>query len=56
MAKIIDFDFYRKFRLVLPIRSSAAAKQKDPEESSQTVKPCRRKRKTNPLSPTQKKK
>ncbi len=53
MAEIIDLDFYRKFRVVLPVQSSAFTKNKSHKEDSQaSVKPCRRRRKTLPRLPS----
>lgn len=52
MADIIDLDFYRKFRVVLPVQSSAFAKGKSYKGPQAPVKPCRRRRKTDPRLPS----
>jgi hypothetical protein len=45
MAEIIDLDFYRKFRVVLPVRPSALAKGKTSIVSRIVAKRYRRRRK-----------
>lgn len=52
MADIIDLDFYRKFRVVLPVQSSALAKNKSYKGPQTPVKPCRRRRKTDSRLPS----
>lgn len=44
MADIIDLDFYRKFRVVLPIRPSTLVKNKKNGNTRMTAKRYRRKR------------
>lgn len=45
MAEIIDLDFYRKFRVVLPIRPAALAKDKSSMVSRIVAKRYRRRTK-----------
>lgn len=43
MAEIIDLDFYRKFRVALPIRQQKASRQR---EEARTIRRHRRPRRT----------
>ncbi len=52
MADIIDLDFYRKFRVVIPVKSSAFAKGKAYGKAKNAVKPYRRRRKIDPHPPS----
>jgi len=52
MAEIIDLDFYRKFRVVLPVQSSVFTKDKSYKGSQSPVKACRRRRKTDTRLPS----
>lgn len=52
MAEIIDLDFYRKFRIILPVRPRAVlAKKKDNKSLRVVTKRVRRK--NNPEIPSQ---
>ncbi|MBY0273295.1 MAG: hypothetical protein K2X02_07850 [Alphaproteobacteria bacterium] len=53
MAEIIDLDFYRKFRIVLPMRPSKLAKTSSLMTTRSYIRPFRRKRR--PDSETQQK-
>jgi len=53
MAEIIDLDFYRKFRIVLPMRPSKLAKTTSLMTTRSYIRPFRRKRR--PDSETQQK-
>jgi hypothetical protein len=55
MTKIIDLDFYRKFRVILPTRSSKTAQSKA-QASHRDARPLRRRRKSesDSKSPTKK--
>ncbi len=44
MADIIDLDFYRKFRVVLPVHSPAGRKDKVYEDSQNSLNPYHRRR------------
>lgn len=55
MTKIIDLDFYRKFRVILPTRSSKSSQSKA-QTSYRDAKALRRRRKTEPSSKPQTKK
>lgn len=44
MAEIIDLDFYRKFRIVLPMRPSKLAKTTSLMTTRSYIRPFRRKR------------
>lgn len=44
MAEIIDLEFYRKFRIVLPVRPRRLAKQKFYEDSPRATRTYRRRR------------
>lgn len=44
MAEIIDLDFYRKFRIVLPMRPSKLAKTTNHMTTRSYTRPFRRKR------------
>jgi hypothetical protein len=50
MAEIIDFDFYRKFRIILPIRSRSLAKNKSLMVSRTPTKQYRRRRRSELIS------
>ena len=47
MSKVIDLDFYRKFRIILPVRPSPFAKQRSYAVTRTAVKQFRRRRKSN---------
>jgi len=55
MAEIIDLDFYRKFRIVLPVRTQALDKAKDHKVSRVPIKRYRRRQKEDPKSKLTKK-
>ncbi len=55
MTKIIDLDFYRKFRVVLPTRSSKSTQSKS-QTSHSDAKPIRRRRKPDPTTKSRTKK
>lgn len=44
MAEIIDLDFYRKFRIVLPMRPSKLSKTTSLMTTRSYIRPFRRKR------------
>ncbi len=44
MADIIDFAFYRKFRIILPVRPQKAAKAKLYDDVERSPRPYRRRR------------
>lgn len=48
MSDIIDLDFYRKFRVVLPVHPLPKAKNKAERGKVATTKVYRRRRKLNP--------
>lgn len=48
MTKIIDLDFYRKFRIVLPVRSRTLAKNKKSYMNPRlSIKPYRRRQRAD---------
>ncbi len=47
MSKVIDLDFYRKFRIILPVRPRPFAKERSYAVTRTTVKQFRRRRKSN---------
>ncbi len=47
MAEIIDLDFYRKFRIVLPMRPSKLAKTTSFMTTRSYTRPFRRKHRTD---------
>ena len=55
MRNIIDLDFYRKFKIILPVRLRTSIKDKSFGTSRTPVKPYRRRRKSNLESETTKK-
>ncbi len=55
MADIIDLDFYRKFRIILPVRPHVLAKQKSYTVARTVSKRYRRKQKIDPDSKNTKK-
>ncbi len=55
MHNIIDLDFYRKFRIVLPVRLRAPSKDKSYGTSRTSIKQYRRRRKSDVESKTTKK-
>jgi hypothetical protein len=58
MAEIIDLDFYRKFRIILPVRGTVRQTTLREEKSFRIgyhAKPFRRKRKTDEDSKVTKK-
>lgn len=46
MARIIDLDFYRKFKIILPLRPRSAQQKKTIKETSLLSKSYRRRPKT----------
>lgn len=52
MAYIIDLDFYRKFRVILPLEASEETRHK--KTSPVGVKPCRRRKATSVVQPQEK--
>lgn len=55
MAEIIDLDFYRKFRIILPIYPLASKENKSEETAREEVKRYRRRRKSPPTPTVTKK-
>ncbi|MBP6950626.1 MAG: hypothetical protein KA112_00970 [Alphaproteobacteria bacterium] len=55
MAEIIDLDFYRKFRIILPVRSRATAKRKQSAIVQTVAKRYRRRQRIDPESVIKKK-
>jgi len=47
MSKIIDLDFYRKYRIILPVRPQPLAKQRSFMVNRTSVKQLRRRRKSS---------
>ena len=52
MLKVIDLDFYRKHRIILPVRLDSTAKNKSYMVARTAVKQLRRRRKSNAKSKT----
>lgn len=48
MAEVIDLDFYRKFRIILPIRSHSLVRKKSFVISRTAPKQYRRRRRLDP--------
>lgn len=52
MAYIIDLDFYRKFRVILPLEIPEDVQDKETKQLS--VKPCRRRKASSAVQPEEK--
>lgn len=48
MAEVIDLDFYRKFRIILPVRSRSLVRKKSLPASRTAPKQYRRRRHLDP--------